>query len=298
MSFWNRDYTHPVYGFEEMFFDDVYGDEEILGLGVPDGTVYDYLVDRISKEEAPSFSFMISLSSHHRFIYTPSEYSQLFSGLSPEQGWGLLGPYLRSTRFTDDALAAFFKDMDERGLLEETLFVIYGDHDAGALHAEKTLPQMSEFAYTVAEERVPFIVVVPGKEAEIAAHRDSYTTATAGLHDTFPTIMHLTGEPVPHGVFGTNLLVPDEIRDPVPLPSQRGDLLFAFRHCIYTTQGSGCIDPEKMKNHPPPKRIPSLLEGVRDQVIVRDLLDHPEYWSRADPVQEFVANRIQGVPTP
>ena len=92
MSFWNRDYTHPVYGFEEMFFDDVYGDEEILGLGVPDGTVYDYLVDRISKEEAPSFSFMISLSSHHPFIYTPSEYSQLFPGLSPEQGWGSTRP--------------------------------------------------------------------------------------------------------------------------------------------------------------------------------------------------------------
>jgi lipoteichoic acid synthase len=298
VSFWNRDYTHPVYGFQQMFFDEVYGDEEVLGLGVPDGVVYDYLVDRLVKEEGPSFSFVISLSSHHPFVYTPAEYNTLFPGLAPDDGWGLLGPYLRSARYTDDALAAFFARMKENDLLEDTLFVIYGDHDAGALHAEKTLPQMSEFAYTVAEERVPFVVVVPGKESEVTAHREGLTDATAGLHDTFPTIMHLIGEPVPHGVLGTNLLVPDKHRDPVPLLSRMGDMLFAYRQCIHTSRGSGCIDPEKVKNRAPSERIPSLMEGIRDQVIVRDLLDHPEYWDRPEQSPELAANGMAPASAP
>ena len=34
-SFWNRTYTHPVYGIDEMFFDETYPTEKILGLGVP-----------------------------------------------------------------------------------------------------------------------------------------------------------------------------------------------------------------------------------------------------------------------
>lgn len=282
MSFWNRTYTHPVYGFQKTYFDDVYGTEEVLGLGVPDGVVYDYMIERMAEAGPRSFSFMISLSSHHPFVYTPAEYNEMFPGLRPADGWGLLGPYLRSARYTDDALAAFFADMEARGMLEDTVFVIYGDHDTGALHAEKTLPGMSEYAYTVAEERVPFVVVIPGREEEIAEHRDVHTTATAGLHDTFPTLMHLLGEPVPHGVLGTNLLVPDTLRDPVPLLSRMGDFLFAYRQCIHTSRGSGCPDPEKVKERPPIERLPSLVEGIHEQVIVRLLLDHPDYWSRGE----------------
>ncbi len=201
-SFWNRTYTHPVYGFEQMYFDDVYDSKQILGLGVPDDVVYNFLIERLAEESAKSFSFVISLTSHHPFVYAPAAYNHLFPSLHPAEGWGFLG-------------------------------------------TEKTLPQMSKFTYTIAEERVPFLVVVPGEEARIAAHRDDHTTATGGLQDVFPTLMHLLGEPVPRGVMGTNLLVPDAVRDPVPLPSKGTDLLFAFRHAIHSTRGSGPIDPRR-----------------------------------------------------
>lgn len=280
MSFWNRIYTHPVYGFEDTFFQGAFDSDEVLGMGAPDSVVYDFVADRIASEEKPSFSFIISLSSHHPFIYTPPEYDGLFADLAPEDGWGLLGPYLRSARYTDDALAAFFARMEEQGLLEDTIFLIYGDHDTGALHASRTLPEMSPYAYTIAEERVPFVVVVPGEEEELAVHREAHTDATAGLHDVFPTLMHLLGEPVPEGVLGTNLLVPDRYREPVPLLSMAGDILFAFRGCIHTTRGSACVDPEAAKERPPIERLPSLVQGYRDQIIVRDLLEHPEYWDR------------------
>ncbi|MBW2497719.1 MAG: LTA synthase family protein [Deltaproteobacteria bacterium] len=283
-SFWNRAYTHPVYGFDEMYFDEAYPREEILGLGVPDGVVYDYLLEKLGEEQEDelSFSFYISLSSHHPFVYTPAEYNSLFPSLTLDEGWGLLGPYLRSARYTDDALAAFFAGMEERGLLEDTVFVIYGDHDMGGLRTERTLPQVGPLAYSVAAERVPFIVLVPGEEELIARHRDAHTDATAGLHDTFPTLMHLLGEPIPLGVLGTNLLVPDEYRDPVPLPARLGDVLFAHRHAIHTSRGGGPIDPSDPDMREAPDQIPSLEEGTRDQFVVRELLDHPEYWDQAE----------------
>jgi phosphoglycerol transferase MdoB-like AlkP superfamily enzyme len=284
-SFWNRSYTHPVYGIDEMYFDESYDAKQILGLGVPDGVVYDFLLDRIEQEAEegdPSFSFVISLSSHHPFVYTPAEYNQLFPSMTLENGWGLMGPYLRSARFTDDALAGFFEGMRKRGLLEDTLFVIYGDHDMGALHTEKTLPQVGPLAYTVAEDRVPFVVVIPGEEDRIARYGAEYTDATGGLHDVFPTILHLLGEPVPSGILGTNLLVPDRYRDPVPLPVYLGDVLFAHRHAIHGSRGSGPIDPSDPDSRKEPDNVPSLRDGVRDQFIVRDLLDHPEYWKREE----------------
>lgn len=293
MTFWNRTYTHPTYGFEESFFDEAYDADRILGLGVPDEVVYDFVADRIAAEAGPSLSFVISLTSHHPFTYTPREYNELFPDLTLEDGWGLLGPYLRSARYTDDALAAFFADLGERGVLEDTLFVIYGDHDSGTLHTLKTLPQMSPYSYTVAEERVPFVIAIPGRERDLALHGEDHTDATGGLHDTFPTIMHLLGEPVPEGVLGTNLLVPDQRRDPVPLLSRLGDLLYAYRHCIHTSRGSACIDEEAKVDRPGTGASPTLVEGVRDQIIVRELLDHPEYWDRERPAPALASAEKQ-----
>jgi hypothetical protein len=136
---------------------------------------------------------------------------------------------------------------------------------------------------------VPFIVVVPGEEERIEKHRERYTTATAGLQDTFPTLMHLLGEPVPAGVMGTNLFVPDELRDPVPLRTRSGDILFAFRHSIHSSRGSGPIDPTRTSDFEAPTSAPSLIEGFRDQLIVRDLLDHPEYWDRPEVARNLAA---------
>jgi len=280
-SFWNRTYTHPVYGFDAMFFDESYDRAKILGLGVPDEVVYDFLVERLASEPARSFSFVISLTSHHPFVYTPAGYERLFPTLDSDEGWGLLGPYLRSARYTDDALARFFASMEERGLARDTVFVFYGDHDMGHLATEKTLPGMSKLAYTIAEERVPLVVVIPGQEEPIASHRAAHTDATGGLQDLFPTLMHLLGEPVPRGVMGTNLLVPDALREPVPMPEKGTDLLFAFRHAIYSTRGAGPIDPRRDPSPSRPERMPTLMEAMRDQLIVRDLLDHPDYWQRA-----------------
>ena len=280
MQFWNRTYTHPTYGFQESFFDEAYDANRILGLGVPDEVVYEFVADRIGREEGPSLSFIISLTSHHPFVYTPKEYNDLFPSLTLDEGWGLLGPYLRSARYTDDALKAFYEDLEARGLLEDTLFVIYGDHDAGAMHTMKTLPQMSPYTFTVAEERVPFVIAIPGKEAELAVAREQHTDATTGLHEVFPTVMHLLGEPIPDGILGTNMLLPDAARDPVPLLSRLGDLLYAYQHCIHTSRGSACIDSETPPPPPGSEGAPTLLEGVRDQIIVRELLDHPDYWER------------------
>jgi hypothetical protein len=134
---------------------------------------------------------------------------------------------------------------------------------------------------------------MPGHEALIAEHRAAHTTATAGLQDVFPTVMHLLGEPVPHGVMGTNLLVPDELREPVPLPARGTDLLFAFRHAIHSSRGSGPIDPELGAEKLDPAHAPTLMDGIRDQLIVRDLLDHPDYWDTSLERSNLLARRTE-----
>jgi len=280
IDFWNRSMTHPTYGFERSYFRETYDQSRNLGLGVPDDVVYDYLVEELAGEKEPSFSFMISLSSHHPFVYSPKEYRQYFSDLKPNEGWGLLGPYLQSARFADDQLAEFFENLKAQDLLEDTLFVIYGDHDAGGLLTTRTLPTMSPYAHTAGEERVPFLIVMPGLENELADMADAFPNSTGGLHDVFPTVMHLLGEPVPSGVLGTHLFVPDGVRDPVPMPTFRADeVLFAFRQCLIGSHGSACIDPHLEREPIPADEIPTLEVGVSEQLLVRDLLSAQGYWT-------------------
>lgn len=291
-SFWNRAYTHPVYGFQKMYFDKALGSTERLGLGVPDQIVYDFLIEKLEEESALSFSFVISLTSHHPYVYTPSPYDRLFPSLDPANGWGLLGPYLRSARYADDALSRFFREMERRGLAEDTVFVFYGDHDMGTIATGKTLPQMSRFAYTVAEDRVPVVIVIPGAEALIATHRAAHTDATAGLQDLFPTLLHLLGAPVPNGLMSTNLLVPDALRDPLPLPPHGAEIHFAHRHAVHTSHGWGPIGPTPGGEKMPSKQIPTIADGLRDQLMTRDLLDHPHHWAadRERPVRFAKSN--------
>src|SRR5699024_4845711 len=42
----------------------------------------------------------------------------------------VLGNYYRSVHYADSAIGEFIQDLDKEGLLENTVIVIYGDHDA------------------------------------------------------------------------------------------------------------------------------------------------------------------------
>ena len=41
-----------------------------------------------------------------------------------------LGNYFKSVHYADAALGQFLNDLDSNGLLDNTVFILYGDHDA------------------------------------------------------------------------------------------------------------------------------------------------------------------------
>jgi phosphoglycerol transferase MdoB-like AlkP superfamily enzyme len=281
-SFWDRSYNHPVYGFQEMHFEEVYPPTESLGLGLPDGVVFDYFVEKLATEpDNRSFSMVITLSSHHPYVYVPKEYNKYFDRLAPDDGWGLAAFYLRSARYADVALGKLLEDMEKKGLMEDTLFVIYGDHDMGSLGAQFQLPEVGYDLFTRMADRVPFIIAVPGEEEFIAQHGEQHTTATGGLHDVMPTILHLIGEETPRGVMGTNLLIPDEFREAVPLPIQSDGRTYAYRHHL-AFENSRRIEPIDAGSI----RLdagPSFDRIFLDQVVSRLLSHNPDIIPETEP---------------
>jgi phosphoglycerol transferase MdoB-like AlkP superfamily enzyme len=266
-AFWNRAYTHPVLGIDAMFFEESFEGQPKVGLGAADPVVFDFVAGKLEEWSGPTLAFVVSLSSHHPYVYTPPEYDGLFADLAADPSHGLLGPYLRSVRYADDALAGFVRALGERGLLERVVLVVYGDHDMGGIGARKPLESVGPRLFTPLEDRVPLVVWIPGAEEFVVANRAEFQGATGGLHDVFPTVLHLLGLEPPWGIEGTHLFVPDAARDPVPLPTPAGT--FAFRQAIYGPFGAAPLGARP----PPSHGVPTAERSLQDQLVVRDLLD-------------------------
>jgi lipoteichoic acid synthase len=128
--FWHRAKAHEALGYDRMIFEDDLTLTEKIGWGWADQEVLPEAVEMLRASEQPLLLHVITLTNHH-----PYDYLSKRAGREPGT---IAEEYLRSIRYVDDALAQFFAALDEAGLRDECLIVIYGDHDSavtGALDA-------------------------------------------------------------------------------------------------------------------------------------------------------------------
>ena len=269
-SFWNRAYSHPAYGIDEMYFEEAFDESDVIGLGPSDRQVFRFAADLLASRRArPQLLFVISLTSHHPYLSVPVEWMKPYAALEPSEGYGLLAPYLGSASYTDSAVGAFVDRLESLGILEDCLIVIYGDHDRGGLGEQRPIPEVGDRMFGPAEDRVPFVVLVPGEEERLSAHRAKFQSVMGGLVDLMPTVLHLLGEQTPHGIVGTNLLVGNERRDPIPLPGPPG--VFGYRGSLALGNG-GLLRSKGAVVDPGP--LPSPDSALRDRIVSELLIDH------------------------
>jgi lipoteichoic acid synthase len=100
-----------------------------------------------------------------------------------------LGRYRNALHYADDSLAALLDGLRERGLEDNTLFVICGDHgEAFGQHEGNYGHTLFLYEENV---RVPLLVAAPGLTDAVRVGR------VASLVDLAPTVLDLLGLPVP-----------------------------------------------------------------------------------------------------
>ncbi len=244
-SFWNRSVNHPALGFKEMLFQKSFTFTR-KGLGVPDDTFFDQSARMLHERPQPFFAFLISLSSHHPYLM-PREDQRLRLNMSPSKAYD----YFQAVHFADAALGIFFKQLAEQNLLDNSLFVIYGDHAApmdrfsAKLIADKT----GIDPLATRQKRVPLLIYCPSLEHEFTQNKSQFEQVVGGLQDVFPTIMHLIGHPVPFGVYGTHLMQADTTRPVMPFYKQLTG--FVHQGWLFTSQNRAPFaDSEGNLYHP------------------------------------------------
>jgi phosphoglycerol transferase MdoB-like AlkP superfamily enzyme len=230
-GFWNRRVMHPAYGFQQTLFESDFRMTEQIGWGLNDHDFLQQMVPRLAAQPRPFLAWLITLSLHHPYTDFPEAHKVM--RLGPLEGTPL-GNYLHTMRFLDQALEDFEAALARNGL-DDSVIVVFGDHDAGFARDEtlaRTIGVRADDIGWALNDRVPLLIHAPGLHGVHAI--------PAGQTDLAPTLLGLVGvdaSPLPY--VGRNLLADIE-QGPVPRPY--GDWI--DRRHLYLTHGADhvCVD--------------------------------------------------------
>lgn len=148
-TFWNRQAAHKSLGYDDFYcYKKDYDIDEVIGLGLSDKSFFRQSIDiikTIKNEHSKFYGTMIMLSNHTPFNSKGEAYSDfdvtkhytitnsdgtLEEKIAPYMEGTKLGYYFKSAHYADQALGEFIESLDNEGLLDNTVLVIYGDHDS------------------------------------------------------------------------------------------------------------------------------------------------------------------------
>ena len=223
-DFWNRNNLHKSLGYNTFYSKNSYNvtEENSIGLGLSDKEFFKQTVPILKKEYEKNGKFMatlIMLSNHTPFDEVDKygefdvdikEEVTLEDGTTTVKSYPYmegtkLGNYFKSAHYADSAFGELLDELDSEGLLDNTVIVIYGDHDAKLPKKEyerlynydkendtvldKEDPNYREIDYYDYElnRSVPYIIWTKDKQF------NKKIEMVGGMVDSMPTLANMFG---------------------------------------------------------------------------------------------------------
>ena len=223
-DYWNRRVMHKNLGYDRLYSKTDFEIDEVIGLGLSDVSFFRQAVEKlktISEENEKYYGTFIMLTNHTPFSET-DKYGEFDVSLKetvineetglmeevvyPYMEGTKLGKYLKSVHYADYALGIFLEELEKNGLLENTVIVLYGDHDArlpendyirlynydkttdGILNEDDpNYIEFNEYSYEL-NRKVPLIIW--SKERQ---DQNETITNVMGMYDVMPTLGNMFG---------------------------------------------------------------------------------------------------------
>ena len=172
-SAWNRDIMHKHMGYDKFYSKKEYEIDEEIGLGLSDKSFFRQSMEKlenINNEYDKWYGLLIMLTNHTPFSDI-GDYSNYSVNIKNEDGTETsylegtkMGNYLKSVHYADEAIGELISSLDEKGMLDNTVIVLYGDHDAKL--------KRGEFEKLYNSEYIDSVLIDPSKKIETI---DDYT---------------------------------------------------------------------------------------------------------------------------
>ncbi len=235
-SMWNRATVHPALGYDDMFFEESYtynkdaddpNNLEYINLGISDKKFFEQVVPILENIEINNDNYMgtiITLSNHSPFKYLDKygEYDMSTTYNECDEVTGLcedvttnylygtdVGNYIMSSHYADAALGEFFEYVNNSTAFDNTVFVLYGDHDAKL--SRNALNYLYNYDYKTGElkseddssyityddydhelnKNTPFIIWTKNKSLRNKLH--GKVDYVMGMYDVMPTLGNMLG---------------------------------------------------------------------------------------------------------
>lgn len=220
-SMWNRSVVHQkTIGYDKFYnYTSDFKIDETVGLGLSDKSFFRQAVPKIKKikEKNQNFYGTMLMLSHHtpfddiehmdttydvtmKYQKENEETGEMEEATAPYMEGTTLGNYFKSAHYADDSLGQFMTQLDAAGILDNTVVVIYGDHDSKLKKNEydrfynydpetdsikssddPTYKEIDYYAYEL-NRKVPLIIWTKDQKFE------KEVTEVMGMYDVMPTL--------------------------------------------------------------------------------------------------------------
>lgn len=202
-KFWNSERMMANLGFERMRYLEDLAPGTMHSFGRADDEFLQEMVGEIASLPSPFFAMMPTISSHHPF-HCENLPKLLRCDASTTEEVELRN-YFNTVHFTDRALAAFINSLNEKGLMNNTILLIYGDHQVPLARQHRELvarfgglPQF-EMLIRFVNSRIPCVLWSPG------LLKATVLDKVVSQVDLAPTLLDILGYPVPVEFLGESV---------------------------------------------------------------------------------------------
>lgn len=170
--FWNRGNVYKSFGVNHIELKDSFQDtsENIMGY-LSDELLYKQAVEKLKTYDMPFFSFIVSASSHTGFTLDGLEDRSKVSIDVGKYKDTFFGNYLEAVNYADYAFGTFIDELKEANLYDNTIILLYGDHNGIDMYNEEMLdflrqtkPDFNDVDIKLNYIRVACAMRIPGIE--------------------------------------------------------------------------------------------------------------------------------------
>lgn len=184
-EYWNRNQMYQAIGYDRFYCYNDYDLTDQIGIGLSDKSFFSQSADIISdihNNHDKFYGTLIMLTNHTPF-YNDGKVEFDVGNMEGTK----IGNYLKLLHYADEAIGEFITKLDDLGVLEDTVIVIYGDHDAKFTikQYEEYLGKDIDFYEYEQLTKVPLIIWTKDKQVQ------GEITKIMGAYDVMPTLANM-----------------------------------------------------------------------------------------------------------